>query len=115
MARKKRIWYPGATYHVMNRGNRRTPIFADHEDYLAFLKYIQAVQKKYPFKIHNICLMNNHYHICTTSLRYSVGDMPQSARKAHPRWEAEEKPDIWATYSTLFPGTARSRLASIRR
>lgn len=24
MNRKKRIWYPGASYHVMSRGNRRT-------------------------------------------------------------------------------------------
>ena len=24
MSRKKRIWYPGATYYVMSRGNRRT-------------------------------------------------------------------------------------------
>ena len=22
MSRKKRVWYPGATYHVMSRGNR---------------------------------------------------------------------------------------------
>ena len=26
MSRKKRIWYPGATYHVMSRGNRRSYI-----------------------------------------------------------------------------------------
>ena len=34
MPRKKRIWYPGATYHVMSRGNRRTAIFKDDADYL---------------------------------------------------------------------------------
>ena len=22
MSRKKRVWYPGSTYHVMSRGNR---------------------------------------------------------------------------------------------
>lgn len=78
MARKKRIWYPGATYHVMNRGNRRTPIFADHEDYLAFLKYIQAVQKKFPFKIHSICLMNNHYHMSIETISDDLGKIIQS-------------------------------------
>ena len=78
MARKKRIWYPGATYHVMNRGNRRTPIFADHEDYLAFLKYTQAAQEKYPFKIHSLCLMTNHYHMAIETISDDLGKIIQS-------------------------------------
>jgi len=32
MARKLRVEYPGAVYHVMNRGDRREPIFRDDED-----------------------------------------------------------------------------------
>ena len=63
MARKKRVWYPGATYHVMSRGNRRTEIFNDSADYLQFLEYVGIIKKKHPFKIHAICLMTNHFHI----------------------------------------------------
>jgi hypothetical protein len=37
MARKLRIEYPGAFYHVMNRGDRREPIFNDHADRERFL------------------------------------------------------------------------------
>lgn len=29
--------------------------------------------------------------------RHWAGDMPQSARRAEPRCEAEEKPAMWAT------------------
>ena len=29
MARKLRVQYPDAIYHVMNRGDRREPIFKD--------------------------------------------------------------------------------------
>ena len=29
MARKLRLQYPGAIYHVMNRGDRREPIYHD--------------------------------------------------------------------------------------
>ena len=29
MARKSRIQYPGAIYHVMNRGDRQEPVFGD--------------------------------------------------------------------------------------
>ena len=32
MPRKLRIEYPGAIYHVMNRGDRREPIFRDDEE-----------------------------------------------------------------------------------
>ena len=32
MARKLRVQYPGAIYHVMNRGDRREPIFKDDPD-----------------------------------------------------------------------------------
>jgi hypothetical protein len=32
MARKLRVEYPGAIYHVMNRGDRRKAIFLDDAD-----------------------------------------------------------------------------------
>jgi hypothetical protein len=38
MARKLRVEYPGAIYHVMNRGDRREPIFRDEEDRRCFLR-----------------------------------------------------------------------------
>ncbi len=37
MARKLRVQYPGAIYHLMNRGDRREPIFKDDEDRRRFL------------------------------------------------------------------------------
>ena len=33
MARKLRVQYPGAIYHLMNRGNRREPIFKAEPDW----------------------------------------------------------------------------------
>ena len=37
MARKLRVEYPGAIYHVMNRGDRQEPIFKDEDDHRRFL------------------------------------------------------------------------------
>lgn len=37
MARKLRVEYPGAIYHVMNRGDRREAIFHDDRDRDLFL------------------------------------------------------------------------------
>ena len=38
MARKLRVQYPGAIYHVMNRGDWREPIFKDDTDRQRFLE-----------------------------------------------------------------------------
>ncbi len=37
MSRPLRIEYPGAWYHVMNRGRRSEDIFSDKHDYLMFI------------------------------------------------------------------------------
>ena len=68
MARQKRVWYPGATYHVMSRGNRRTAIFQDRGDYLHFLEVTRIIKEKYPFKIHSLCLMTNHFHMAIETI-----------------------------------------------
>ena len=38
MARKLRVAYPGAIYHVMNRGDRREAIFHDDADRKRFVE-----------------------------------------------------------------------------
>ena len=63
MARKKRIWYPGAIYHVMSRGNRRSSIFKEEWDYEMFIVCLKNVKEVYDFKIYSICLMTNHFHM----------------------------------------------------
>jgi REP element-mobilizing transposase RayT len=43
MARQLRVEYEGAIYHVVNRGDRREPIFLDDKDRLMFLEALQQV------------------------------------------------------------------------
>jgi len=40
MARPLDIEYPGAVYHVMNRGLARQPVFRDPTDYETFLRVV---------------------------------------------------------------------------
>ena len=42
MARKLRVEYAGAIYHVMNRGDRREPIFKDDLGRRCFLESLAA-------------------------------------------------------------------------
>lgn len=77
LARKKREWYAGATYHVMSRGNRRAAIFADESDYIWFLEYLLRVREKYPFKMHSVCLMTNHFHMLIETEKVNLSKIMQ--------------------------------------
>lgn len=65
MARKNRVWYPGAIYHITSRGNHRNDIFRDGEDYQVYLTILKEVLERYEkeYEIISYCLMTNHVHL----------------------------------------------------
>jgi putative transposase len=63
MARSIRIEFPGAFYHVMNRGNSGMDIYRNDRDREKFLEYISKAVERYGIKVHTYCLMTTHYHI----------------------------------------------------
>src|SRR5881409_3974373 len=69
MPRKLRIEYPGAVYHVMNRGDRREPIFRDEEDRQRFLSTLAEACDKTGWQVHALCLMSNHFHLVVETPR----------------------------------------------
>ena len=63
MARPLRIEYPGAVYHITNRGNDKKAVFKDDTDRETFLNILAHVNKRYHWLCHAYCLMDNHYHL----------------------------------------------------
>ena len=63
MARKPRLYFPGAFYHLLNRGNQRQPIFHDESDYQTLMAALAAASVRYQLRIHAFCLMPNHFHL----------------------------------------------------
>ncbi len=63
MARPLRIEYPGAWYHVMNRGANRSRIFSKEDDYGLFINVLKEACNLFNVYISAYCLMSNHYHI----------------------------------------------------
>ncbi len=61
MSRPLRIQYPGAWYHVMNRGRRSENIFYDDKDRNTFLDLLQETAGLWNIRISAYCLMPNHY------------------------------------------------------
>lgn len=63
MARKIRIQYAGACYHVINRGNYRGWIFESAGARKSFLKCLVEICETQGWRLHAWCLMVNHYHL----------------------------------------------------
>jgi len=63
MARPLRVEYPGAYYHVMNRGNAGEKIFVGGGDKEKFLEYLEKAAEQFSIVIHSYCLMGNYYHL----------------------------------------------------
>jgi REP element-mobilizing transposase RayT len=78
MARKLRVEYPGAIYHVMNRGDRQEPIFKDEVDRERFLATLGESCSKTAWQVHALCLMANHFHL--------VVETPRGNLAAGMRW-----------------------------
>lgn len=61
--RKLRVWFEGARYHVMCRGNRKQPIFWDDQDRLAYVRILGDVCEECGCFLKAFCLMENHVHL----------------------------------------------------
>jgi len=78
MARKLRVEYPGAVYHVLNRGDRREPIFRDEADRQRFVETLAEACGRSGWQVHAYCLMPNHFHL--------VVETPQPTLVAGMKW-----------------------------
>lgn len=94
MARKLRLEYAGAIYHVMSRGNRREAIFKDDEDRQGFVTALAEACVKTGWQVHAACLMPNHFHL--------VVETPRGNLVAGMKW-------LLGTYTGRF--NRRHRLA----
>ena len=73
IARKLRTWYPGAIYHLMERGVRRLEIFQDDFDKMIFMEILRDELNKKGCKLHAYCLMSNHFHFLLETGDIEIG------------------------------------------
>ena len=91
MARRPRIEFPGAVYHIMSRGDRGEAIYWDDEDRQRFLVCIGDVCLRTGWRIHAFVLMTNHYHLLletpesnlVTGMKWLQGTYTQRFNRRH--------------------------------
>lgn len=69
MARKPRLEWEGASYHIMARGNARARIFEGEADHLLFVETLGESLVRFGVDLHAWVLMPNHYHLAATTPR----------------------------------------------
>jgi putative transposase len=82
----RREWYPGYTYHITARGNRRYTIFRNKEDRLKYLRILEDAKEKFPFILHSYCLMTNHVHLLIETLDEPPGKIIQYIHYRYARY-----------------------------
>ena len=87
MARKARVEFPGAVYHVLDRGDRREAIFRDDADRELFLATLGQACGRTGWRVHAWVLMGNHYHLLL--------ETPEANLVAGMRW-------LQMTYTVRF-------------
>jgi putative transposase len=62
----RRLFAPGVSLHVRQRGNNRCAIFGDDHDYETYLVMLQSAASKFDVDIHGYSLMTTHTHLLLT-------------------------------------------------
>lgn len=77
MARKPRIQYEGAFYHLIVRGNQRQDIFLDDNDRLTYLEKLKIYKQRCDFELYAYVLMDNHVHLLMETPKAPVSRIMQ--------------------------------------
>jgi len=83
MARKNRIEFPGAFYHVLARGNNKQKIFKDEEDYKVYILRIKRYHERYKFILFAYVLMPNHIHLLIQTGKTPLSKVMQGLQQSH--------------------------------
>jgi hypothetical protein len=59
-----RIEFPGGLFHATSRGDRREDIYLDDEDRAQWLALLGEVCKRFNWRCHAYCLMDNKVNAC---------------------------------------------------
>ncbi len=83
MARKPRVEFAGAFYHVIVRGNQRQKIFHDDKDRWSYLQRLEYYRERYGFTLCAYVLMPNHVHLLLETGKVSLAKIMQGLQSSY--------------------------------
>ena len=113
MPRALRIEYPGALYHVLNRGNYRQDLFSSEGAAQAFESTFFETADRFGWLVHAYVVMSNHYHLALETPRANLSAGMQYLQSVFAnrfnRYRRERGHAVKGRYKALIiePGIAR--------
>jgi putative transposase len=86
MARRPRVHFPGALYHVISRGNQRQKVYRDDPDYRRFETLLGEMGKCHSITLYAYVLMPNHFHLLLEVSRMPLAKAMQTLLYRYTRY-----------------------------
>jgi putative transposase len=106
MARKPRIEFKGAFYHVITRGNQRQKVFKDKDDFLKYLEILSNYKIRYKYFLYAFVLMNNHLHLLIETQEIPLSKILQGINQSYTTYFNRK----YKTVGHLFQGRYKAIL-----
>jgi putative transposase len=118
MARIARVVAAGVPHHVVQRGNRRQPVFFSTADYKAYLRLMAAWCGQQGVEVWAYCLMTNHVHLIAVT--GSEQGLARAIGEAHRRYTVRVNQRenwrgyLWQGRFSSYPLDEQHLLAAVR-
>ncbi len=106
MARKARIEFEGAFYHVIVRGNQRQKIFKGKDDFMKYIKILSTYKMRYRFFLYSYVLMSNHVHLLIETQKTPLSKILQGINQSYTMYFNRK----YKTVGHLFQGRYKAIL-----
>jgi REP element-mobilizing transposase RayT len=115
MARRCRIQFPGAVYHVMSRGNRNSMIVEDNDDRQAFMTTFGEAARDCQVRIYACCLMRTHYHTLLDTPRGNLSEFMRTLNTEYSKSFNRRHERVGHTFEQRFESLVVQREKYLRR
>jgi len=104
MARKPRIQYYGAIYHIIHRGNNKSFIFEDDAEKMALLKILGEVKEIFDFSLWAYVIMDNHYHFVIKTHNIPISEIMHRINTRYAKYYNSKKERSGSPFESRYRG-----------
>jgi REP element-mobilizing transposase RayT len=106
MARKPRIEFEGAFYHVITRGNQQQTTFKERDDFQKYMEILSSYKRRFNFLLYAYILMNNHVHLLIETVQTPLSKILQGINQSYTMYFNRK----YKTSGHLFQGRYKAIL-----
>lgn len=115
MARRPRLQFPGAVYHLMARGNRKAAIVDDDDDRRALTNTFVEAAGDCHVRVYSWCLMSTHYHALIDTPRGNLSTFVRTVNGEYSKTFNRRHGRVGHTFEQRFRSIVVQREKYLRR